>query len=99
MILAASVQLTIGNVIAFTVAVGAAAFVLYRLLVIVLRKDDEVGSEIELAPNRKPYLDDEELESGKLDRALIFGLLSLTVIAIALPFYWLGEPGRPDSSS
>jgi len=94
MITAASVQLTIGNILAFTVAVGAVAFVLYRLLVIVFRKDDEVGSEIELAPNRKPYYDDDELESGKLDRSLIFGLLALTVVAVALPFYWLGEPGR-----
>ena len=94
MITAASVQLTIGNVLAFLIAALAVAFVLYRTLVIVFRKDDEVGSEIELAPNRKPYLEDAELESGKLDRSLIFGLLSLTVIAVALPFYWLGEPGR-----
>ena len=94
MITAASVQLTVGNVIAFAITAAAVAFVLYRLLVIVLRKDDEVGSEIELAPNRKPYFDDAELESGKLDRSLLFGLLSLTVIAVALPFYWLGEPGR-----
>ena len=30
----------------------------------------EVGSEIELAPNRKPYFADEELEGRKLDRTL-----------------------------
>lgn len=94
MITAASVQLTIGNVLAFTIAVLAAAFVLYRGLVVLLKKDDEVGSEVELAPNRRPYYSDEELESGKLDRSLLLGLLSLTVIAVALPFYWLGEPGR-----
>ena len=30
----------------------------------------EVGSELELAANRKPYLSDEELEGQKLDRTL-----------------------------
>ena len=28
----------------------------------------ELGSEVELAANRKPYLDDEELEGSKLDK-------------------------------
>ena len=54
----------------------------------------EVGSEIELAPNRKPYLPDEELEGPKLDRALTSGLLTLFIIAIGLPLYWIIEPGR-----
>ena len=30
----------------------------------------EVGAELELAANRKPYLSDEELEGRKLDRTL-----------------------------
>ena len=54
----------------------------------------EVGSELELAANRKPYLSDEELEGSKLDRTLGFGLVLLIVIAVALPLYWLAEPGR-----
>jgi mono/diheme cytochrome c family protein len=54
----------------------------------------EAGSEIELAPNRKPYLDDEELEGRKLDRTLTYGLLGIFVIAIGLPLYWLNEPSR-----
>lgn len=58
----------------------------------------EVGSEIELAPNRKPYYDDEELEGRKLDRTLSFGLLGLFVIGIGLPLYWLQEPGRQDGA-
>ena len=58
----------------------------------------EVGSEIELAPNRKPYLDDEALEGRKLDRTLSFGLLGLFVIGIGLPLYWLQEPGRQDGA-
>lgn len=54
----------------------------------------EIGSELELAANRKPYLSDEELEGSKLDRTLGFGLVLLAVIAVALPLYWLAEPGR-----
>ena len=55
----------------------------------------EIGSEIELAPNRKPYYDDEELEGRKLDRTLSFGLLGLFVIGIGLPLYWLGRASAP----
>jgi mono/diheme cytochrome c family protein len=58
----------------------------------------EVGSEIELAPNRKPYYSDEELEGRKLDRTLSFGLLGLFIIGIGLPLYWLQEPGRQDGA-
>ncbi|MGI9614197.1 MAG: c-type cytochrome [Acidimicrobiales bacterium] len=54
----------------------------------------ELGSEIELAPNRKPYLSDEELEGTKLDKALTFALVNLGILALALPLYWLAEPGR-----
>ena len=54
----------------------------------------ELGSEIELAPNRKPYLSDEDLEGTKLDKALTFALVNLGILALALPLYWLAEPGR-----
>ena len=54
----------------------------------------ELGSEVELAPNRKPYFSDEELEGPKLDRALSWGLLTLFVIGLGLPLYWIMEPGR-----
>lgn len=55
---------------------------------------DQVGSEIELAANRKPYLDDEELEGRKLNMALFSAAGILAIIAVALPVYWLAEPGR-----
>ena len=54
----------------------------------------EVGSEIELAPNRKPYYDDEELEGPRLERMQLLGLLLLALIVIALPLYWVLEPDR-----
>lgn len=54
----------------------------------------EVGSELVLAANRKPYMADDELETKKLDRTLALGLVLLAVIGITLPLYWLAEPGR-----
>jgi mono/diheme cytochrome c family protein len=90
MVLAATNYRNISYVIAAVVIIG---FVLY--LVINWRQArPEVGSEIELAANRKPYLDDEVLESRKLDASLGIGLVTLGVIAVALPFYWIAEPGR-----
>jgi mono/diheme cytochrome c family protein len=67
------------------------------LVYIVLRTPGdrrEVGSEIELAPNRRPYFDDETLEGRRLERVQLYGLLLLIVITIGLPFYWVLEPDR-----
>ena len=47
----------------------------------------EIGSEIELAANRKPYYDDEILEGKKIERTQLIGLLFLAVITITLPLY------------
>lgn len=55
---------------------------------------DELGSEIELAANRKPYYDDETLEGSRLTRVLGIGVVLLVVITIALPLYWILEPNR-----
>ena len=90
MLLAASTQRTIGFVILAVVFVG---YVVYLILNSRSARD-EVGSEIELAPNRRPYLEDEELEGTKLDKSLLAGLAMLAVIGVGLPLYWLGEPGR-----
>ncbi|MFV0522903.1 MAG: c-type cytochrome [Acidimicrobiales bacterium] len=64
----------------------------------IFRSKPELGSEVELAPNRKPYLSDEELEGTKLDRSLTFALVMLGLLAIILPFYWIAEPGRQDGA-
>lgn len=58
----------------------------------------EVGAELELAANRRPYLSDEELEGRKLDRTLGFGLVLLAIVGVALPLYWLGEPSRQENA-
>lgn len=54
----------------------------------------EIGSEIELAANRKEYYDDETLEGKKLERTQLLGLVFLAVLTVALPLYWILEPGR-----
>lgn len=59
----------------------------------------ELGSEIELAPNRKKYLPDEELEGPKLNKALWASFGLLVVIALSLPLYWLAEPGRQQGAT
>jgi mono/diheme cytochrome c family protein len=80
----------IGGVIAVVLIAGFAIAVVANMR----RGKAEIGAELELAANRKPYLSDEELEGKKLDRTLGFGLVILVVIAITLPAYWLAEPGR-----
>jgi len=82
---------TIGWTIFIVILVGV---VTYTTINILRGAKPELGSEIELAANRKPYLDDEELEGKKLDRALTWGLVTLFIIAIGLPMYWIYEPGR-----
>jgi mono/diheme cytochrome c family protein len=54
----------------------------------------ELGSEIELAPNRRPYYSDEELEGKRLELVQFVGVLLLIVIVIGLPLYWVFEPSR-----
>jgi mono/diheme cytochrome c family protein len=90
----ASTQSTIGSVILFAGIVIAVSYAWINIR----QSRQELGSEIELAPNRKPYYSDEELEGKKLDRTLTFGLIGLFVIAITLPLYWLNEPGRQEGA-
>ena len=54
----------------------------------------ELGSEVEMAPNRKPYYDDEILEGPRLERMQLLGVLFLVVLVVALPLYWIFEPDR-----
>jgi mono/diheme cytochrome c family protein len=58
----------------------------------------ELGSEIELAANRKPYYDDEVLEGKRLERVQFVGLLFLIVSVIGLPLYWILEPARQEGA-
>lgn len=52
------------------------------------------GAEIELAPNRRPYFEDEDMEGKRLDSSLTWALLLLIIVGVGLPLYWLNEPSR-----
>ena len=94
MILAASTQRTIGWILAIVVMVG---FVVYLLFSFRIGKR-ELGSELELAHNRKPYFEDDDLETHRLDRALGWSLVTLAALSIVLPLYWLMEPARQENA-
>lgn len=89
-ILAATTQQKLGVAVVVAVVLGWAAYLLLHLG----RTGGEVGSEIELAPNRRPYLDDEAMEGNRLDRVLLWSLVLVAISAIGLPLYWLTEPSR-----
>ena len=90
MVLAITAQQAVGIVIALVTVLGWGLYLLANSR----RAKPEVGSEIELAQNRRPYLSDDQLEGPKLDRALTWGLVSLAIVGLGLPLYWLAEPGR-----
>ncbi|MDP1820919.1 MAG: cytochrome c [Acidimicrobiales bacterium] len=93
-VLAASTVKSVGAVIAAIVTIG---FIWY-VVVNIRAGRAEVASEIELAPNRKPYYDDEGLEGPRLDGALRWAVMMLAVSAIGLPLYWLAEPSRQEGA-
>jgi mono/diheme cytochrome c family protein len=89
---AASTAQRIGVAVAVVIVV---AWVIYVLVTWRLRDEDApVGAEIELAPNRRPYLDDEALEGPRLERFLGWGLILIIVASVGPLVYWLNEPGR-----
>ena len=93
-IFAASTVQAIGTVIALLAVVSVLVYAAFN----VRAGRKEVGSELELAANLKPYLNDDELETRKLDRALTAGLAGLVLVGVGLPAYWLGEPGRHEGA-
>ncbi len=50
------------------------------------------------APNRKAAPDDETFEGPRLDRFLGWALIGISLTALSLPLYWLGERGRQEGS-
>lgn len=90
MIVAATTQRIIGYVIFAVVLAGFVAWLVANLRA----GRDEVGSEIELAPNRQHDLTDDKLETTRLNVALFSAAGLLAIIGVALPLYWLAEPGR-----
>ena len=97
LLLAATVQQRIGL---FTAAFIVLAWAVYVFVTARLRHEGEPpGAEIELAPNRRPYFDDDALEGPRLERALGWGLLLLVICAVGPLVYWLHEPTRQEQKT
>jgi mono/diheme cytochrome c family protein len=92
----ANVYRTIGLTLAVLVVLAALVYVIVNFF---FAGKAELGSEIELAPNRKPYYDDERLEGEKLNRSLTFGLILVFICAAGIPAYWVMEPGRQENAA
>ena len=92
----ATVYRTIGLTLFAIVLVATVVYVLVNVL---FAGKAELGAELELAANRKPYYDDDTLEGPRLDRALTTGLLTLFVLAVGIPLYWVMEPGRQENAA
>jgi mono/diheme cytochrome c family protein len=90
LVLLASTARNVGYVIGALLIIAVVVYIWLDIR----RSRPETGAELELAPNRKPYVDDEELEGRVLTRNLALGLGCIVFIAVGLPLYWLGEPGR-----
>src|SRR6188508_137406 len=72
--------------------IAIAAYVIWAVL-----SPKRASQDIEPA-NRTPFLNDEDLESRRLERVQGWALLFAAVVAIALPLYWLHEPSRQKES-
>jgi mono/diheme cytochrome c family protein len=92
-VLAATTQQKVGLAIAIVILL---AWIVY--IVTTTRRTAEPGSEIELAPNRRPYLSDDAMEGPRLDKALVWAMALMGVVAVGLPLYWLHEPSRIDGA-
>lgn len=89
-VFAATTQQAVGGLVAAALVVAWLVYVVSQAR----RNPVPPGSEIELAPNRKPLPNDDELEGPRLDRVLQGAFALLAILAIGLPLYWLREPGR-----
>ncbi len=90
MILAASIQQSIGLVLILAVIAGLLVYVIVENKVTPKSNADSFLN----APNRKPAPDDDVFEGPRLDRFLSWALVAMTLVAVSVPIYWLGEVGR-----
>ena len=95
LVLAASTQEKLGAATVILLLIGWLAYIVTHLR---RAEAPPVGSEIELAPNRRPYFDDDALEGPRLDRALLGGLTLMVIVAVGLPVYWAREPSRQEGA-
>jgi mono/diheme cytochrome c family protein len=89
-VLAATTQQRLGLAVVIALFLAWLAYIISQLG----RSPAPPGTEVELAPNRKPYFDDEVLEGPRLSKYLMIAFVLLAVTALGLPLYWLKEPDR-----
>jgi mono/diheme cytochrome c family protein len=93
-ILAATIQQGIGVALIATVLVGLLGYVIVENRV---SKESNLDSFLQAA-NRKQAPDDDVFEGPRLDRFLSWALVLMTIVAISVPIYWLGEVGRQEGA-
>ncbi len=94
MILAASVQQAVGLIIILAMVAG---LLVYFLVENKVSTTSNVDSFLN-APNRKQAPDDDVFEGPRLDRFLSWALVAMTIVAMSIPIYWLGEVGRQEGA-
>jgi mono/diheme cytochrome c family protein len=94
MIFAATVQQGIGVGL---IAIAITAALIYFVVENRVTKQSNVDSFLN-APNRKAAPDDDVFEGPRLDRWLSWALVLMTIVAISVPLYWLGEVGRQEGA-
>jgi mono/diheme cytochrome c family protein len=73
------------------------AIVLIALVIYLIRTviSPKRAKEVEKSPaNLTPFVDDDTLEGRRLERVQGWALMFAAIVAVALPVYWLREPGR-----
>jgi mono/diheme cytochrome c family protein len=86
----AATSTTIGGLMLFATLLGWVLYAVFN----VRGGRKEIGAEQFLAANRKPYYEDEILETKRLERTQLIGLFFLAILTVSLPLYWVLEPGR-----
>jgi mono/diheme cytochrome c family protein len=89
-VFAATTQQRLGLAVVIALVLAWVVYIISQLG----RSPEPPGTEVELAPNRKPYFDDEVLEGPRLTKYQFVALVLLAITAIGLPLYWVKEPGR-----
>src|ERR671910_723471 len=89
-VLAASTVTVVGAVIVALIVLGFALYVIVNIRI----GREEVGAEIELAPNRKPFLADDACETIGRTETHRRGLVLLGVSGCAGPLPCRTEPSR-----
>jgi mono/diheme cytochrome c family protein len=92
-LLAASRQQTIALSVVLVMTAGWLVYIFGTS-----RRTYEPGAELVVAPNRKTYYSDEQLESTRLTKYLWWAFAMLAISAVGLPLYWLREPYRQQGS-